>query len=333
MRRFEVGTIVPPTERDLSRLSIAEAILGEAQNISINGVPLIPNEAISKTEPRRVSPPLYGLSKWSDIFNPVQLATLTTFVRSIHSAHSRITSHWGDEYATALTTYLALGLDRGADHWSALCTWNPTAEKLQHTYTRQALPIVWDYAEANVIGGSVGDWISSIIDNEVNGILGVSSLPMCSAKVYRGSATQQPLESGTMSAVITDPPYYDAVPYSDLSDLFYVWLKRSVGQLYPKTFATPLTPKGMEIVEQRPHSTLKNRKNKQFYESHMTMAFREARRVVSDDGIVAVMFAHKTTSAWESLISGLLGSGLTSVRHGRLTRNPRLAWVLKARQV
>ena len=300
-----------PTERDLSRLSIAEAMLGEAQTISINGVPLIPNEAISKTEPRRVSPPLYGLSKWSDIFNPVQLATLTTFVRSIHSAHSRITSHWEDDYATALTTYLALGLDRGADHWSALCTWNPTAEKLQHTYTRQALPIVWDYAEANVIGGSVGDWISSIIDNEVNGILGVSSLPMCSAKVYRGSATQQPLESGTMSAVITDPPYYDAVPYSDLSDLFYVWLKRSVGQLYPQTFGTPLTPKGMEIVEQRPHSTLKKRKDKQFYETHMTMAFREARRVVSDHGIVAVMFAHKTTSAWESLISGLLGSGLT----------------------
>ncbi len=299
-----------PSENDDRRLALAHDILQLAKNEKLDGISLIPDEAISNTEPRRISPPLYGLDKWADIFNPIQLATLISFVRSIDSARLALSSSLDEEYAKAVTTYLALGLDRGADHWSALCTWNPNAEKVQHTYTRQALPFVWDYAEANVIGGSVGDWISSIIDNEVNGIVGASSIPMSSAHVHRGSATKIPLHDSHVSAVITDPPYYDSVPYSDLSDFFYVWLKRTVGKLYPQEFVTPLTPKSKEIVEQRPHSSLKKRKDSAFYEAEMSSAFTEAARVVRDDGIVAVMFAHKTTTAWETLIAGLLTSGL-----------------------
>ena len=145
-------------------------------------------------------------------------------MKAIHEAQGEIARFHGEDYAKAVSTNLAMGLDRGADHWSALCTWNPNAEKIQHTYTRQALPMVWHYAEANVIGGSVGDWISSIVDNEVNGIQGGSSVGEHAATVLQGNATRLPSEDGCFSAVITDPPYYDAVPYSDLSDMFYVWL-------------------------------------------------------------------------------------------------------------
>jgi adenine-specific DNA methylase len=300
-----------PSDADGRRLASAEALLREMESETVNGVSLLPNESISKTEPRRISPPLYGLERWRDIFNPVQLAALAVFVKAIHAAHSLLVSHSDPDYARAVTSYMALGLDRGADHWSALCTWNPNSEKLQHTYTRQALPMVWDYAEANVFGGSVGDWKKSIIENEVNGIVGASSIAMESAVVSQGSATQVPYENGCFSAVITDPPYYDAVPYSDLSDLFYIWLKRTVGRQFPEKFSTPLTPKAKEIVEQRSHTSLKSRKDAHFYENNMALAFCEARRVLSDEGVIAVMFAHKSTTAWETLICALLSSGLT----------------------
>jgi len=131
------------------------------------------------------------------------------------------------------------------------------------------------------------------------------------AHVRRGSATAIAEEDGVFDAVITDPPYYDAVPYSDLSDFFYVWLKRSAGAYYPNEFRTPLTPKQNEIVEQRPHKSLIKRKDAAFYEQMMGKAFGEAYRVLTRDGICLVMFAHKTTAAWEKLISGLIDAKLS----------------------
>jgi len=114
-----------------------------------------------------------------------------------------------------------------------------------------------------------------------------------------------------MAAIITDPPYYDAVPYSDLSDFFYVWLKRTIGSCYPDLFRTPVTPKADELIEERPHSSLRHRKDRQHYEEGMARAFFESRRILRDDGICAVMFAHKTTTAWETLVGALGAAGLT----------------------
>jgi adenine-specific DNA methylase len=119
-----------------------------------------------------------------------------------------------------------------------------------------------------------------------------------------------PYSDADIAAVITDPPYYDAVPYSDLSDFFYVWHKRSIGELYPEEFRTPLTPKQQELIEERSHSSVANRKDKHFYEEGMKTAFCEMQRIMAADGMCCVMFAHKTTTAWETLISGLLGAGL-----------------------
>jgi adenine-specific DNA methylase len=119
-----------------------------------------------------------------------------------------------------------------------------------------------------------------------------------------------PFESEAVEAVITDPPYYDAVPYADLSDFFYVWLKRTVGDSYPDVFRTTVSPKRNELIEERPHSSLKHRKDRQHYEKGMATAFLEMRRTLDGDGVCCVMFAHKTTSAWESLIGGLLAARL-----------------------
>jgi adenine-specific DNA methylase len=113
-----------------------------------------------------------------------------------------------------------------------------------------------------------------------------------------------------MDAVITDPPFYDAVPYAALSDFFYVWLKRVRNSSHEDVFRTPLTPKGQELIEERPHSSLRTRKDRLFYEAGMAKAFAEIDRVLTEHGVCTVMFAHKTTTAWEALICGLLRSGL-----------------------
>ena len=113
-----------------------------------------------------------------------------------------------------------------------------------------------------------------------------------------------------MDAVITDPPYYDSVPYADLSDFFYVWLKRTVGDLHPELFRTPLTPKAEEIIAYYGSGERKIQKTPKWYEDGMGEAFEEIHRVLADDGVCCVMFAHKTTSAWESAIAALVRSGL-----------------------
>lgn len=128
-------------------------------------------------------------------------------------------------------------------------------------------------------------------------------------KVLHGSATRLPWPDNYFDAVITDPPYYDNVPYSDLADFFYVWLKRTVGDLYPELFATPLTPKSEEMVADASKAGGMEQAKRRF-EEKLTQAFREIHRVLKPDGIAVIVFAHKTTEAWETVISALLEAGL-----------------------
>jgi len=128
-------------------------------------------------------------------------------------------------------------------------------------------------------------------------------------RVLIGSATSLPYPDDHFDAVFTDPPYYDNVPYADLSDFFYVWLKRTVGDLYPELFATPLTPKSQEMVADA-SKVGGMEQAKQRFEKMLTQAFNEVRRVLKPDGIAVIVFAHKTTAAWETIISALLEAGL-----------------------
>jgi len=128
-------------------------------------------------------------------------------------------------------------------------------------------------------------------------------------EVLQGTATKLPWPDNHFDAVLTDPPYYDNVPYSDLSDFFYVWLKRTIGDLYPELFATPLTPKSEEMVADASKAGgMENAMCR--FEEMLTQAFREIHRVLKPDGIAVIVFAHKTTEAWETVINALLEAGL-----------------------
>jgi adenine-specific DNA methylase len=251
----------------------------------------------------------YGLTRWGDLFNARQLLALLTFSRQVVAAYDAMVAGGTDpERAKAVATYLALVVDRLADYNTTLCTWHNTGEKINHTFGRQAIPMIWDYTELNPFSGSTGDWLGALqwITRVIEHTARTSDQP---AFVRQGTATRLGYSDNYFDAIITDPPYYDAVPYADLSDFFYVWLKRSVGFLYPDLFRTPLAPKSAEII-QEPARQADDAAAKAFYEHEMTRAFAEARRVLRTDGIFAVVFAHKSTTAWETLINSLLEAGL-----------------------
>ena len=251
----------------------------------------------------------YGLTRWGDLFNPRQVLSILTLILKIHEVYRLIEKEVGDpEYAKAVTTYLGLILDRFIDRNSAVCTWDYGSEGPVNTFKLQALPMIWDYVEIPLGNGGPGDWslgyqwVASLCDV-------AAEVSDKFALVHQGTATRLPYPDSHFDAIVTDPPYYDAVPYADLSDFFYVWLKRSVGFLYPELFRTPLTPKSAEII-QEPVRHGDDAAAKAFYEREMTHAFVEARRTLRSDGIFVVVFAHKSTAAWETLLGSLLESGL-----------------------
>jgi len=143
----------------------------------------------------------------------------------------------------------------------------------------------------------------------VNAISSAAEFDGLPAKLIRGSAAELPFGESSFDAVITDPPYYDNVPYSDLSDFFYVWLKRSIGHLYPEHFATDLTPKRNEIIADTYRQGDKERA-RQFYEEMMQKSLLEIQRVLKPGGILTLVYAHKTVKGWETLVEALRGAGL-----------------------
>jgi putative DNA methylase len=296
----------PISETDIAVFETAEE---EYRQLVAQNPDAVPDEPVSREQPRIIWVILYGLDQWFKLFNARQLLSIMTFNKHLQYVRDAVIKQTGDpDYATAVTTYLALIVDRLASSNSTLCRWQANGEFVVNTFGQQALPMMWDYTEINPFSGFSGDWLGSL-DWVIRVIEHCANASNQFAILNRTSATRLPYLT-EFDAVITDPPYYDAVPYSDLSDYFYVWLKRSVGELYPELFVTPLTPKALEIVEQRPHQSLKTRKDAAFYESNLTKAFEEAHRVLKEKGVFTVVFAHKSTAAWETLINSLLQAGL-----------------------
>jgi len=212
---------------------------------------------------RAFTPILYGLTKWSDLFTARQLVALTTFAELLHEARARVVRDAltaglsaADKglaaggsgvaaYAEAVATYLAFAVDKTSNRASTLCTFKLSVECPGDTFTRQALGMSWDYAEANLVSGPSGSF-ESMLANTVAGLLSNGAASRVSGSASQADAASQSISSGKVLS--TDPPYYDNVPYADLSDYFYIWLRRSLRPVFPDLFATVAVPKAEELV-------------------------------------------------------------------------------------
>lgn len=252
----------------------------------------------------------YGMRKWGDLFNSRQKLAVITFVEKVREAHEKMLTEGMDgEYAKAITTYLALAVDMTAAFNNKLARWENTSEAIKQLYSRQSLPMLWDYVELNPFSRSSGSFETGL-KYYLKVIEHCSQIMLPSIKIRQLSATSLPYPENYFDAVISDPPYYDNVPYSDLSDFFYVWLKRTIGALYPDLFSTPLTPKTEECTQLSNLCEKYSFKTKEFFEKMLTKAFQEMYRVLKQNGIACIVFAHKSTEAWETIINSLLESGL-----------------------
>jgi putative DNA methylase len=239
---------------------------------------------------------IYGLTTFQDLFLPRQLLCLLSFVAALRAAE-REAGQYDREHWIGIASSLACWIDRLADFESMMCTLKPGGERgVVHSFTRPAIPMVWDCAEANPFGTDSANALG-LFDYLISAIEAaeVSDHP---AIVQRGSAT-------------SIPPYYDNVPYADISDFFYVWLKRSVGRFYPEHFATDTTPKkGEAVADATRHGGSKD-KAKRAYESVMGQAFKEAHRLLKPGGQAVIVYAHKTTLGWATLVDALRTAGFT----------------------
>jgi putative DNA methylase len=263
-----------------------------------------PEEQIQSNDTLNFKVPLYGLTRFRDLFTPRQLATLCAFAQGVRETHEEMCAEgMGEKRAEAVAACLGLVIGRLADYVSTLCQWHNTIQKTNHTFARQALPMVWDFSEVNPFARASGS-VDKYLDETAAIIAGLGDTGR-RVEVHRTSAAQLPHHDGTFNAVITDPPYYDNISYADLSDFFYVWLKRSVGFLFPEHLDGELTPKRREAIMAPYRHSGDKAAAREFYEQEMAAAFREAHRVLKPGAPLVCVYAHKTTLGWASLVEAL----------------------------
>ena len=273
-----------------------------------NNLTSIPNEELNHLR-GFFNVVLYGMTSWGDIFSPRQALLMTSITKLINEEFKNLSSV-NVGLAEAVATCLALAAGKVAQYNSNCCRWKPTGETLVDMFGRQAIPMVWDFAEAYPFSGSTGDFsqyiesISAVLDN-----FSILVQNSGSGTVRQSSATTHPLPNDIADAFVTDPPYYDAIPYADLSDFFYVWFRRMLFEVHPQLFIQPLSPKTDECVTLAHRAAMYRNKDRKFFEQMMTVATSEARRYTKPGGIGIVVFANKSTSGWEAMLTALIDSG------------------------
>ena len=295
-------------------------------------------------DPRNIWCKLYGLRTWAQLFTPRQLVALTTFSDLVAEAREQVLSdakaagladdgmplHQGGggamAYADAVATYLAMAVDKTADRNTSLCTWESRMNRMRNTFGRQALPMVWDFCETNPFAGAGGDLYGTVHSLcEVLDRLPTDTLPGIVARADAASDQQQ--ASGIV--ICTDPPYYDNVGYADLSDFFYVWLRRSLRPLWPDLFRTVVTPKAEELIVNLYRFDGRSEDAENHFRGGMRSAFAVLQRRTTPNYPATVFYAFKQTDSeedprdeemhrepgaiasrgWETMLTGLADSG------------------------
>lgn len=250
---------------------------------------------------------LYGIRTFRQAFTPRQRYILLVMAREVRRAHKEMLEQGIDPpRAKAIATYLGLWLSRLTDRFNTLARWRSGGETVESLASMKRLAMMWDYPELNIFGGASGDAWGSL--EYMTAVIRKECQIHNPVRVVRGSATELPYEDGYFDAVITDPPYYDNESYSELSDVCYVWLRSTIGFLYPEDFAGQLTPKKKECVAAAYRQGGKAAA-RTFYEDSMFRSLQEASRVTKPQGVLVVVYAHKTTLGWATLVEALRRAG------------------------
>ncbi len=306
-----------PNEKDLEALQRAEARLKEKWD-AWEAEGLIPTERIPEGNDMR--PVYYGMPRWCDLFTPRQLLGHLTMAEGLNRLKPRILAELGEERGRAVITYLQLAMDKGLDYNSRQTRWEYTRGVVKGTFGRHDFSLKWTFGEMIFTGPNSGAaWGLSQIIDAYKGIAelakpvherlsGSSDLPLT---ILNGTAAHMPqISDQSVDLICMDPPYYNNVQYAELSDYFYVWQKRTLKDLYPDFFHRRLTGKNEEAVA-NPVRDGSAQKAKKEYERIMADIFRECRRVLKDEGVMTLMFTHKTQEAWETLATSLIEAGWT----------------------
>jgi adenine-specific DNA methylase len=304
-----------PAKEELEAVEKAERIFMEKLHLwERNG--LVPNEPVPDGLKTRELIN-FGMLRWRDLFNPRQLLTHLTYLEKFLEVKrellSKAVSEEDREFYKAVITYGALVFDTCLTYNCILTRWAPDRLVIKSSMDVQAFPFKSSYAEWNsVLYG--WNWSLEKVLDALEEIIQLLPSRTGDVSVYCGDAASIPLPDKSVDCIVVDPPYYENVMYSEVSDFFYVWLKRLIGDLYPEAFQYELTPKEEEAVANPARfkgiKKAKELANKH-YESKIEACFREMKRVLRDDGVMTVMFTHRKAEAWASLARALINAGFT----------------------
>ena len=284
--------------------------------------------------PRWFSPPAFGMTDYSDLFTNRQLTALTTFSSLVSEAQTKaeadavaagvVNDHialsaggsGARAYGEAVGVYLSFGVSRLTDICNALCRWEVSKTQVRNLFGRQAIPMLWDYAENNVFAGAAGDYTTSlgsivkVLERFNSNIPGV-------AKQFDAQS-----DCGLRNIMVsTDPPYYDNIGYADLSDFFYIWLRQSLQNIYPKLFRTMLVPKAEELVATPYRFEGSTEKARDFFEDGMLHTCQQIYQYAREDIPVTIYYAYKqndtdedsktASTGWETMLSAIIRAGFS----------------------
>jgi len=317
-----------PSEKDLEAVKLAEEEL-QRRLPEWERRRLLPSEELPMGN--KTSEPLrYGMNSWQELFSPRQLLAQCTMLETFKEIEKKVSDEVEDkELGRALISYLSFALDKSTDYNSRMVRWHSSREVIAGTFDRHDFSFKWSHGEFDA-SRNLLPWAIEQVADSYEGITNlvapargglfdkISSKPVVDRlQIGRGSATSlNQLQPSSVHLICVDPPYYDNVMYAELSDFFYVWMKRSIGHLYPEFFTDELTNKDDEAVANVARfASLNNRKKRELaekdYERKMTGCFQEMQRVLHPDGVLTVMFTHKRTEAWNTLARALIDAGFS----------------------
>jgi adenine-specific DNA methylase len=307
-----------PTQDEIAAAMESRDLLDELYSEIPFGLPKEPTPGSAGAKKNSSSLRLYGLMSWKDMFTSRQLLGIGTFLKNTRSVREVLKNYsYTQAWCDAIGSELALCIDKLADYIAALCTWHVSGEKMSHVFVRFAFPMNWDFAELNPLseasGGYIGavEWVAQVVEH-------VSKFSAPLPTVLHGSATSVDTRVSKLDAIVTDPPYYDAISYSDIMDFFYVWLRRTLYGMSSEIdaiFQNPLSPKWNhvtgdgELIDNPAWFDDDKTKSKQTYEDGMFRAFQACHHALVDDGRLVIVFAHKQPDAWETLVSAIIRAG------------------------